>query len=120
LRNLVRVRPFDDDALAMLASRAWPGNVRELEACVERLVVFADDDVISARDVERDAKRTRPVEADAAPIESGTLDDHVENAERRAVREALARAHGSRTLAARLLGVSRRTLYNKMVRLGVV
>ena len=119
LRNGLRRPRLTDDALALLASRSWAGNVRELQACVERLVVFAEADAISAADVARDAQRATPAPTEA-PIDEGTLDDHVEDAERRAVRDALARARGSRTLAARLLGVSRRTLYNKMARLGVV
>ncbi len=118
LRNGLRMPRLADDAIAALAAHAWPGNVRELQACVERLVVFADGESISAVDVERDAQRAMPVPT-VAPIEDGTLDEHVEDAERRAVKDALARARGSRTLAARLLGVSRRTLYNKMTRLGV-
>ena len=107
-----------EDALQLLGRDAWPGNVRQLQNFIERLVVFADGETISAADVTRDAQRATPAATEPA-IDEGTLDEHVEDAERRAVRDALARARGSRTLAARLLGVSRRTLYNKMARLGV-
>jgi len=118
IRNGVRMPRLEHDAVAALASRDWPGNVRELQACAERLVVFADSDAINASDVDRDAQRTKRKSSDP-PVDSSSLDDHVIDAERRAVRDALARASGSRTLAARLLGVSRRTLYNKMTRLNV-
>jgi DNA-binding NtrC family response regulator len=115
-RNGVKVPKLCDDAVASLASRTWPGNVRELQSCVERLVVFADGGEIHADDVERDLHRLRPAgELDAA----ASLGERREVAERRAVQEALARAGGNRTLAARLLGVSRRTLYNKLAELGI-
>jgi len=116
-RNGVSVPKLCEDAILSLASRAWPGNVRELQSCVERLVVFADGGEIHAADVERDLQRLRPAgEPDAS---ASSLGERREEAERRAVQEALARAGGNRTLAARLLGVSRRTLYNKLAELGI-
>ena len=115
-RNGVKVPKLCDDAVQSLAARAWPGNVRELQSCVERLVVFADGGEVHALDVERDLERVKP----AGAVESAaSLGERREEAERRAVQEALARAGGNRTLAARLLGVSRRTLYNKLAELGI-
>ena len=106
-----------EDAILSLAARTWNGNVRELQSCVERLVVFADGGDIHAADVERDVARSRPLGNDVATATS--LGERREEAERRAVQEALTRAGGNRTLAARLLGVSRRTLYNKLAELGI-
>ena len=116
-RNGVGVAKLCEDAVLSLAARPWPGNVRELQSCVERLVVFAGGGEIHADDVELDLQRLRPVgSADAG---AASLGERREEAERRAVQEALARAGGNRTLAARLLGVSRRTLYNKLAELGI-
>jgi DNA-binding NtrC family response regulator len=114
-RNGVRRIELSGDAQAALASRMWAGNVRELQSCVERLVVFADAEEITADDVERDEERSRPSQVRAPPTSLGT---HVDEAERTAIEEALARCRGNRTLAARLLGVSRRTLYNKLAAFG--
>jgi len=116
-RNGVKAPKLCEDAVLSLASRTWGGNVRELQSCVERLVVFADGGDIHAADVERDAARSRPLGSD--PVSATSLGERREEAERRAVQEALTRAGGNRTLAARLLGVSRRTLYNKLAELGI-
>ncbi len=119
-RNGVRAPKIAEDALAGLATRNWGGNVRELQSCVERLVVFADGADIHAADIARDLERARPLGGDSASLPlSASLGEQREDAERRAVQEALTRAGGNRTLAARLLGVSRRTLYNKLAELGI-
>jgi two-component system response regulator AtoC len=124
---------FTVDALKLLRAQRWPGNVRQLENFVERAVVLADAARITAKDVERHfvqkpdflTERTQPVErgpetvkdqADAAPL---PLADIVRRAERDALVAALERAAGNRTLAARVLGVSRATFYNKLKELGI-
>jgi two-component system response regulator AtoC len=115
--------------LDLLASQSWPGNVRELQNFVERLTVLSDGPEITVSDVARElARRTRPA-LDPVAAASGnspatcgldpSLDDQRQHAEREAVLRALSRSGNNRTLAARLLGVSRRTLYNKLVRLGL-
>jgi two-component system response regulator AtoC len=106
------------DALARLRAEPWPGNVRELMNLIERLVVLADSPRIGAADVEREIARGRVPAVAAAAVES-SLDERVRSSEREAIVDALARARGNRTLAARLLGVSRRTLYNKLDEYGI-
>jgi DNA-binding NtrC family response regulator len=116
---------IDASAIELLRTAEWPGNVRELHNFVERLVVFAEGSIRRA-DVERElAARTRSAPSSppsgVTPIgsASGSLDSQRMDAERAAVRDALSRARGNRTQAARLLGVSRRTLYNKLAELGI-
>ena len=94
-RNGVRVPKIAPDALARLATRSWSGNVRELQSCVERLVVFADGREVHALDVEQDEARSRPL----AEASASSLGERREEAERRAIEEALSRAAGNRTLA---------------------
>jgi two-component system, NtrC family, response regulator AtoC len=106
---------FEPAATARLASHAWPGNVRELCNIVERLVVFTDEPVIGEEAVLVELDRSAPPQQ----RRSGRLSDRRADAEREAVVEALRRAGGNRTQAARLLGVSRRTLYNRLSELGV-
>ena len=133
-------------AIELLEAQSWPGNVRELEHFVERLVVFSDEALISRRDVERELTRGSAARVAESPVlaragaaqaevaraeglaasmpgsllaETAGLDEHRRNAEREAVLLALSRAGNKRTVAARLLGVSRRTLYNKLEELGI-
>ena len=111
------------DAVELLLTQAWPGNVRQLENFVERLVVLSDGPRLSAADVQRelrrDAERARAMRNSSAPGTEPRLEDSRKEAEKRAIVEALARAAGNRSLAARLLGISRRTLYTKLGELGL-
>jgi DNA-binding NtrC family response regulator len=111
-----------DDAVAMLEKQPWPGNVRQLQNFVERLVVLADDSTISRADVERELGRT-PRPSDRPPATAATttptsgdlsLDSRRRESEKEALLNALAQSGNNRTRAARLLEVSRRTLYNKL------
>jgi DNA-binding NtrC family response regulator len=110
---------IDDDAVALLASQPWPGNVRQLQNFVERLVVLSDRDLIARADVEREVTRVPGGSARTSPAGSGggaglALDGRRKETEREALVNALAHAGNNRTRAARLLEVSRRTLYNKL------
>jgi DNA-binding NtrC family response regulator len=113
---------FEPAAIERLRRQDWPGNVRQLQNFVERLIVLAEGPVIRSADVERELARTaalaRPA-APASPAAPATLDDHRKRAERDALREALERVQGNRTRAARILGVSRGTLYNMLAEHGL-
>ena len=101
--------------LTRLASQKWPGNVRQLQNFVERLVVLSDGPTITVSDLERELVRAGgPVPPSSEGAVHVTLESAVQNAGREAVREALTRAKGNKTLAARILGVSRRALYYKL------
>jgi two-component system, NtrC family, response regulator AtoC len=126
-----------DDAIAALKAERWPGNVRQLQNFIERLVVLSETGVIAASDVRQElapqaAFSTQssmsvasvlagPASVAAPSTASGvtSLDAAVRDAERRAIERALKHAAGNRTLAARLLGVSRATLYTKLEELGI-
>jgi two-component system, NtrC family, response regulator AtoC len=116
---------LDEAASTLLASQPWPGNVRQLENFIERLVVLADGPIVRRTDVERELKREADREKSARPAlaadarNTGALDEQRREAERDAVVDALQRAIIARSLAARILGVSRRTLYNKLDELGL-
>ena len=93
--------------------------MRQLQNFIERLLVLAPADAIGVDDVKRELARADLGTQAATPVGDGSLDDRRKDAERVAVEEALAKAKGNRSLAARLLGVSRRTLYNKLEVLGL-
>jgi two-component system response regulator AtoC len=109
-----------DEMVSLLAAQPWPGNVRQLENFIERLVVLADGPQLSMDDVLRElaSERPRPSAAAADASRDGahdlSLGESRRKSERAALQAALARAGNNRTLAARLLRVSRRTLYTKL------
>ncbi len=116
---------IDAEARALLTAQPWPGNVRQLENFVERLIVLYDGPkVLRAhieREVGREAARERSPRSSSAPeLRPGPdLDSQRRDAEREAIIEALSRAGNNRSLAARILEISRRTLYNKLEEYGL-
>ena len=103
-------------AIRALIEHEWPGNVRELEHRLRRAVVELEDDrPIEADDLEVEAPSTEPLAEEPA---SG-LDRTLVDAETTAIVRALEATRGNRTHAAAELGISRRTLQKKMVRLGI-
>ena len=97
---------FAPDALAAIEAWGWPGNVRELENRVKRSAIMADGKAVTAADLDLDA-----TQAASGPI---NLKAVREAADRSAIRSALAQAQGNISGTARLLGISRPTLYDLM------
>ncbi len=102
-RNL---RGFTDRAVAAISGHPWPGNVRELENRLKRAVIMAEGRLVDAADLEIEAASDSVVDLD---LRAARL-----RAEREVVQVALARSNGTLSNAARLLGVSRPTLYGLM------
>ena len=100
------IRGFTEHAIHAMNSHDWPGNVRELENRLKRAVVMADRRVIDASDLELAAPVTDLPDLD---LRAARL-----RAEREVLQEALVRSNNTLTVAARLLGVSRPTLYGLM------
>ncbi len=106
---------LDNAALQLLSSQAWPGNVRELQNFIERLVLFSDGPQIGEADVRRELGRRLGLPSTQPGAElTGTLEAQRRQVEKDAVVAALHEAKGNRSAAARLLGISRRTFYNKL------
>jgi two-component system, NtrC family, response regulator len=99
------VTGFAPDALAAIDKWAWPGNVRELENRVKRAVIMADGKLIGAADLDLHEGK----DEDAAVL---NLKSAREKADRRVIRHALARSEGNISSTAKLLGISRPTLYD--------
>jgi putative PEP-CTERM system response regulator len=97
------VTGLSPDALSAIDAWGWPGNVRELENRMKRAVIMADGKLVTALDLD-----LTPV-AEPDPI---NLKAVREVADRKAIRHALARAEGNISNTARLLGISRPTLYD--------
>lgn len=99
------VTGFAADALAAIDGHDWPGNVRELENRVKRAVIMADGKLISAEDLDFGS-------GDEASADVLNLKAAREAADRRVIRHALARSEGNISSTAKLLGISRPTLYD--------
>lgn len=100
-----QVKGFAADALAAIDGWSWPGNVRELENRVKRAVIMADGKLVGAADLDLDADGEEA--ADALSLKSAR-----EQSDRKVIRHALSRTEGNISNTAKLLGVSRPTLYD--------
>ncbi|SPE54497.1 Transcriptional regulatory protein ZraR [Verrucomicrobia bacterium] len=115
LENAKSVTAFTADARDLLQTYSWPGNVRELRTAIEHAVVLCRGDKISSRDLPpsvRDAP-TGPV-LPPAKLPAGASPLDVKEGEKQLIIHALKECNGSRTLAAKKLGMSRRTLHRKL------
>ncbi len=118
------VRGVTVKALRALIEYAWPGNIRELQHEVRRLVYLCPEgQAIDSTMVSLHIVAAAPGEgAEGVPeqvLDTLELAKNLEPLERRLIVEALARAGGNRTQAAKLLGISRNGLSIKMERLGI-
>jgi two-component system NtrC family response regulator len=100
------VKGFSADALAAIAGHNWPGNVRELQNRMKRAVIMAEGPVLSAVDLDLGVPDVAPGIVDLRKAR--------QEAERAALQRALMQEHGNLSRAAKLLGVSRPTLYDLM------
>ena len=99
------VKGFAPDALAAIDAWAWPGNVRELENRVKRAVIMTETKLIGAADLDL-------AEPDVAGGQVLNLKSAREAVDRKVIRHALARSEGNISNTAKLLGISRPTLYD--------
>jgi len=102
---------FSQEALAAIEKNQWAGNVREIENCIKRAVIMAEDSVITPQDL--------GLQVENNDMELLNLKALREQEECKAVIKALARVDGNVAHAAKLLGVSRPTLYDLMNRCGL-
>ena len=99
------------DAAALLTEARWSGNIRELQNVIEKAVILSEAKTLTAKDL--DARSLSGRTEDPAPEMTGGLLRSPAD-EERLVREAMSRADGNISAAAKLLGVSRPTLYAKL------
>jgi transcriptional regulator with GAF, ATPase, and Fis domain len=115
-RHASSVDAVEDDAMLALQAYDWPGNVRELQNVLERALILARGKCIELSDLpELSSRVTEPAgEHGASAPEGGSLKERVESYERGLIVDALARAGGNQSEAARRLGMSRATLQYKI------
>jgi len=104
------VEGFDSGAAEMLASHSWPGNLRELNNVVKRAVLLTRGSQITTAELTQAMGQIRT---------DNVLQLHDEDTERQRIITALQQTNGNKAKAARLLGVDRKTIYNKIEKLGI-
>jgi DNA-binding NtrC family response regulator len=114
-----RARGISPAAVDRLLEHSWPGNVRELENTIERSLVLASNEMLQPADIRLEAPRrdSAAVAAQQAPLlpEGETL----EHWEQMMIREAMRRANGNKSQAARLLGLTRNALRYRLSQMGM-
>jgi DNA-binding NtrC family response regulator len=123
-QNGWKEKPFAEDAIAALKRYSWPGNVRELRNIVERLVLLASDDDVTAADVGlvlpvADGASASGAAGSASVSETGTLAERTELFEKEVLLAEIRRNNFHMTNVARALGLERSHLYKKCQQLGI-
>jgi DNA-binding NtrC family response regulator len=128
------------DAMKTMLEYDWPGNVRELENCVERAVALGADDILDVDDlppvvstiVTETPVAAAPVRGSAVALPSAVIpstivpppvvpvsESDLEEIERATILRVFEQVKGDKTLAGKILGISRATLYRKLKRYGI-
>ena len=112
--NEKSVKSIDSVAMELLARYSWPGNVRELRAAIEGAVVFCRGDKILPRDLNENVRLGDDAGAVVTLPGAAPHAETVKDVEKQLIVRALREAEGNRTLAAKRIGMSRRTLHRKL------
>ena len=105
LENQKKITGFSPQATDFLLKHNWPGNVRELENAIERAVILSKNSVIEAADLSQ--QNLMPAGSTTSPV------PNLKQVEKEHIQNVLSETGGNYTEAARILGISRVTLYNK-------
>ena len=122
-RYLRAMEGISPTALRALMDYHWPGNVRELKNCLARAVILSKKSYLALEDLPRKiSQQTSSMEGPLDPETQGDLSSRgptLRDMETDLIISTLKRCHGNKTLAAKVLGISRKGLYEKMERLGI-
>ncbi|MEW6616473.1 MAG: sigma-54 dependent transcriptional regulator [Thermodesulfobacteriota bacterium] len=114
-KNKRSIRGFEPRVIDVLIRYTWPGNVRELENIVERMVIMCRGEIISLNDLPSAIGGSQQEEEQSEIIMGHTLRD----TEREVIRRTLEKTGGNRTKASAILGITRKTLQNKIKEYGL-
>jgi len=110
LENQKRITGFSPEATELLLGYDWPGNVRELENAIERAVILAKDSIITVAELPQE---------NMSLGRSGSLGKNLKEMEKSHIMDVLSGTGGNYSEAARILGITRMTLYNKVKEYGL-
>jgi DNA-binding NtrC family response regulator len=106
------IRAFAPDAMDLIFSHHWPGNIRELENAVERAMALAKEDIISSEDLPAELRQ-------GFSLNGSDPASNLERIERDHIRGALEQCGWNKYKAAKIMGISRSTLYSKIRKHGL-
>jgi len=118
----IAIPDIDADAMTYMCSLPFPGNVRELENMLERALALCDGKTITAQDLsagEVPETTLRIESVNMEPSAALNLTDYLEDIEKKAIIQALQKTNNNKTAAAKLLGVTFRTLRYRLTKLGL-
>ncbi len=120
-RNTSRlIRGLTPDARKVMLEYAWPGNVRQLESAIERAILLAEADYITVEDLPLEVRQEmRPAAAEAAGFKLPADGINFEDVERNLILQAMERTDYNITKAAKLLGLTFRTLQYRLEKFGI-
>ena len=110
------VKSITPEAMQILVNYHWPGNVRELQNIIERACALAKGTVLEAADIHLDVRPAKAANGTSGFLPEGMTLEHWED---EMIREALRRANGNKSQAARLLGLSRNALRYRLSKIGI-
>jgi transcriptional regulator with GAF, ATPase, and Fis domain len=114
-----RIMAFEEDAIDQLTRYPWPGNIRELQNVIERAVVLAEGETVTAADLPVDLQNGRASAGRKSLRDSQFSADDNPLVERQNLIDALAKCGGNKARAARMLGLARSTYFSKLKKHGL-
>lgn len=108
------IRKLDEDAIHLLNDYDWPGNIRELKNLIQRIIILSEKQLIRREDILYFLHHGSSQPLQPNPNNSSTLPEEKESIEKKRIEETLRKVNGNKSAAARKLGISRVTLYNKI------
>ena len=116
-KNKKDIKGFHPQTLMLLARYSWPGNIRELENTIERAVIFCPGEQITPKELPPQMLPDDVQLTDESATAAGGLT--LKDMEREAIRATLEQAEGNKSRSAKLLGIARQTLLNKIKEYGL-
>ena len=115
------VTGFDDEVVAVFQSHPWYGNLRELRNMIKRSVLLTRSDAVTLNSLPEELREQHKTVAEVVEKTTKTLDLKASSieAEKLVIEKALQQANYNKTLAAKILNIDRKTLYNKLNQLGL-
>jgi two-component system response regulator HydG len=108
-----KVTGITDAAMSILTNYQWPGNIRQLRNAIRTIVVMCDRNILDIQDMPPEIHQPRQLAAGPRP-QSSAAGLSLNELEKQAIAETLAKTKGNRQIAAKILGIGERTLYRKI------